>query len=386
MMDPDASVVDAVFDAFRLGARRSACTGGTVEGEPTVRQEPIHMMKDDLYNYYTVKRREHLQEFHVNYQKVGDVWKLFETTDDQGREIDGITIVAEDIKLHIDSAESWCNELYIGHKLVCKRNPDRRSVDLMGQHGWEAYNDQKRRLPGGDSVVIARIEGAIRALWQNYPFRRKWNLPIHLAIGLDQCLLKDVERIEQFYYDFYYRPRDRPDWDLGKIVRGTLTPIEDKYYKYGYFYHIERNNSRISPAEIKDAVEQYQETLDKTALIEFMQSMYEPDVGLRDDLAHVLKTQLAEGRKSGTTPGIVSSGVEGVDYAILKQRQPVYRVRPRGYKLENPGWSDDDRKRDGALGTKIQAYFVKAALRDDGNKIQIAFECPCEDPPKKETS
>ena len=370
-MDPDASVVDAVFDAFRLGARRSASTGGTVEGEPTVHQEPIHMLKDDLYMFDKVKRRERSQTFRVNYRKVGDVWKLFETTDDQGRQIDGITIVAQDIKLRIDSAESWCNELYIGHVLVCKRNPDRRSGDLMGQHGWEAYNDQKRRLPGGDSVVTNRIEGAIRALWPKYALGRKWDLPIHLAIGLDQCLMKGVRELETFYHDFYYKPRFNVDYSPG-----TPMPIKDNYYKYGYSYGIKRNDYYPARAEIVDAVERYQETLDETALIEFMRWMYEPDVVLRGDIERALATQLSN-RSEGTNPTVVSSGVEGDDYAVLKERKGVYRAAKRGFELTYPDWSPEDRTLDGALGTDIQRYFVEAALRDDGKRIRISFECPC---------
>ena len=62
-MNPDASVVDAVFDAFRLRARRSAPTSATLEGERTVSRELIHMRKDDLKVFYTVERGGYHQKF-----------------------------------------------------------------------------------------------------------------------------------------------------------------------------------------------------------------------------------------------------------------------------------------------------------------------------------
>lgn len=375
MMDPDASVVDAVFDAFRLGARRSASTGGGAFG--ALKKTRLKLQIDERYLFGRVKRRKRGETIDVYRNDDGTLFEMTRT-DDRGNpvDVDGITMAAEAIMQHIKGEEKWLNELHIGSKLVAKRSPDRRSVDLLEQHGWEAYNDQRRRLPGGDVVVIDRIEDAIRALWSEYEADFTRVLPIHLTIGLDMCLQERIEEIGDFFYAFFYKPRFNADYSVG-----TPTPIEEDSYRYGYFYGIKRNTYGLDDPgfreEVHNAVERYQEDLDEAALVEFMSRMYRPDVGTREDIAHVLKKQLAEGREPGTTPGVVSSGVEDDDYAVLKERKGKYVPQARGIELTYPDWSPEDRTLDGALGTDIQRYFVEAALRDDGKRIRISFECPC---------
>lgn len=373
-MDPDASVVDAVFDAFRLGVRRSACTGGSASG--ALKKTRLRLQIDERYLFGRVKRRERSEPIYVYRNDDGTIFEMTRT-DHRGKpvRVDGITLAAEDIMQHIKGEEKWLNELHIGSKLVAKRNPDRRRVDLLEQHGWEAYNDQRRRLLGGDQVVIDRIEDAIRALWSEYEADFTRVLPIHLTIGLDMCLQERIEEIENFFYAFFYKPRFNADYSVG-----TPTPIEEDSYRYGYFYGIMRNTYGLDDPgfreEVDNAVERYQEDLDEAALVEFMSRMYRPDAGLRDDIAHALKTQLGK-TTPGTKPTVVSSGVEGDDYAVLKERKGKYVRQARGIELTYPDWSPEDRTLDGALGTDIQRYFVEAALRDDGKRIRISFECPC---------
>lgn len=333
-------------------ARRSASTGVTASG---VAQRWLMLRIDKFDMDGSVQRRKNVEYFDV---------PMFQhtLTDTKGRQfaIDGITTAAEELMRYINKKVKWLNELHIGSELVAKRSPDAE------QRGWQAYDDQRKLLQGNDAVVVDRIGKAIRALWSQYP--NFTVCPIHLTCGLDVCAQqKWIKEIGKFPFSFFYKPR--ADW-----FPGPPTRIRDDSYI------ITRNNYGRDDPEFQEklnkAVKQYQEDLDEAALIEFMIPMYSPTKAMRIDIEKALEKQLGK-KNPGTKPTIVSSGVEGDDYAVLAKREPMLMTQTRGYKFTYPDWSPDDRKLNGALGKAIQRYFVKAALRDDRKEIRISFECPC---------
>lgn len=362
-MNPDASVVNAVFNAFRLRARRSAPTRATLEGEPTVSHELIQMRKDNLKVFDTVEREGYHQTFRVNLRKVDGVWGLFQTAD--GKK-DAISIVSAEIADHINRSEKWFNELYIGSELVCKRRPGHTRTDL--DYGWWGYAN-KRRLEAGRSVVVNRIDGAIRKLWPKY--ESKWSIPIHLTIGLDACLLHDIEKIESFRCQFYQHLTYNADYTLGRPM-----PLSGEH-EYTDVYSIERNEKLISRKEADAVVDEYQENLDETPLIEFMSRFYELDGSTRDHIRYALKTELGKAAP-GKRWSIVSTGINGEDdYKILKILNKRIVATPMGRHEEFASWTEDDQKLDGALGQAIQKQFVEMALRNDGKPARVTFECEC---------
>ena len=362
-MNPDASVVDAVFDAFRLRARRSAPTRATLEGERTVSRKRIHMRKDNLNIFDTVEREGYNETFFVNHRKVEGKWELFQTAD--GKK-DAISIVSAEIADHIKNSEQWFNELYIGSELVCKRRPGHTRTDF--DYGWQAY-DNKRRLEAGRSVVVKQIDDAIRKLWPKY--ESKLRIPIHLTIGLDACLLHDIKKIESFRCQFYQHLTYNADYTLGEPM-----PLSGEH-EYTDFYSIERNEKLISRAEAEAVVDKYQENLDETPLIEFMSRFYELDGSTRGHIRYALKTQLGKA-DPGKRWSIVSTGINGEDdYKILKILNKRIVATRMGRHEEFASWTDDDQKLDGALGQAIQKHFVEMALRNDGKPARVTFECEC---------